>query len=51
MVIFQLVWMFSYANNKLQMCSVTQHQFWRRQMWEKFSQIHPVHLFFVCYKK
>ena len=51
MVRFQLIRMFSYANNKLQMCSVTQHQCWRRQMRGKLSQIHPVHSLFVCYKK
>ena len=37
--------------NKLQMCSVTQHQCRRRQMCGKCSQIHPVHLLFVSYKK
>ena len=51
MVIFQLMRMFSYAKNKLQMCSVNQHQCRRRKMWGKFSQIHPVHSHFVCYKK
>ena len=35
--------MSSYAKNKLQMCSVTQHQCRRRQMCGKCSQIHPVH--------
>ena len=50
MVMFQLMRMSSYAKNKLQMCSVTQHQFRRRQMRGKFSQIHPVHGPFVCYK-
>ena len=34
--------MSSYAKNKLQMCSVTQHQCRRRQMCGKCSQIHPV---------
>ena len=43
--------MSSYAKNELQMCSVTQHHFRRRQMWGKFSQIHPVHSLFVYYKK
>ena len=33
--------MSSYAKNKLQMCSVTQHQCRRRQMCGKCSQIHP----------
>ena len=41
----------SYAKNKLQMCSVTQHQCRRRQMCGKCSQIHPVHSLFVRYKK
>ena len=50
MVLYQLMRMSSYANNKLQMCLVTQHQFRRRQMWGKFSQIHSVHSLFVCYK-
>ena len=40
---FQLTSMSSYAKNKLQMCSVTQHQSRRRQMYGKCSQIHPVH--------
>ena len=44
---FQLTSMSSYAKNKLQMCSVTQHQCRRRQMCGKCSQIHPVHLLFV----
>ena len=39
---FQLIMMSSYAKNKLQMCSVTQHQCRCRQMWAKLSQIHPV---------
>ena len=50
-VIFQLIWMSSYAKNKLLMCSVTQHQCRRRQMWGNISQIHPVHSLFICYKK
>ena len=41
----------SYAKNKLQMCSVTQHQCRRRQMCGKCSQIHPFHSLFVPYKK
>ena len=44
---FQLISMSSYAKNKLQMCSVTQHQCRRRQMCGKFSQIHQVHSLFV----
>ena len=40
---FQLISMSSYSKNKLQMCSVTQHQCRRRQMCGKCSQIHPVH--------
>ena len=39
MVIFQLIRMSSYAKNKLQLCSVTQHQCRRRQMSAKFSLI------------
>ena len=48
---FQLISMSSYAKNKEQMCSVTQHQCRRRQMFGKCSQIHPVHSLFVRYKK
>ena len=51
MVRFQLIRKSSYAKNKLQMCSVTQHQCRCRQMCGKCSQIHPVHSLFVCYKK
>ena len=43
--------MSSYVNNKLQMCSDTQHQCRRRQMCGKLSQIHTVHSLFVSYKK
>ena len=50
MVSFQLIRMSSYAKNKQQMCWVTQHQCRSRQMW-KISQIHPVALTFVYYKK
>ena len=50
MVMFQLVRMSSYANNKLQMCSVNQHQCRRRRMLGKFAQIQPVHSHFDCYK-
>ena len=46
---FLLIRMSSYAKNKLQMCSVTQHQCRRRQMCGKCSQIHPVHSLFVRY--
>ena len=48
---FQLIRMSSYAKNKLQMCSVTQHQCRHRQMCGKCSQIHTVHSLFVRYKK
>ena len=47
---FQLIRMSSYAKNKLQMCSVTQHQCRRREMCGKCSEIHPVHSLFVRYK-
>ena len=36
MVRFQLISLSSYAKNKLQMCSVTQHQCRWRQMWKSF---------------
>ena len=39
---FQLIRMSSYAKNKLQMCSVTQHQCRHRQMCGKCWQIHQV---------
>ena len=48
MVRFQLIRMSSLVKNKLQM--VTLYQCWRRQMWGKYSQIHPVHSLFICYK-
>ena len=48
---FQLIRKSSNVQNKLQMCSVTQHQWRLRQMCGKVSQIHPVHTLFVCYKK
>ena len=48
---FQLIRMSSHAKNKLQICSVTQHQCWRRQLCGKCSQIHLVHSIFVRYKK
>ena len=51
MVMFQLIKMSSYATKKLQMCSVMQHQFRRRQMCGNFSQIHKGHSIFICYKK
>ena len=48
---FQLITMSTYVKSKLQMCSVTQHQCRRHQMCGKYSQIHPVQLLFVRYKK
>ena len=48
---FLLNRMSTYVKNKLQMCSVTQRQCRRRQMCGKCSQIHPVHLLFLRYKK
>ena len=51
MAMFQLIRMSSYAKNKLQMCSVSQHKCRRREMRVKVSQTHPVHSLFVCYKK
>ena len=48
---FNSLGMSSYAKNKLQMCSVTQHQCRRRQMCGKCSQIHRDHSLFVRYKK
>ena len=48
---FQLIRMSSYAENKLLMCSVTQHQCRHHQMCGKVSQFHPVHsLFCVLHK-
>ena len=44
---FLLNWMSTYAKNKLQMCSVTQHQCRWRQMCGKCSQIHQVHSLFL----
>ena len=49
MINFQLISMSSSAENKLQMCWVTQHQCRSRQMW-KISQIHPVYSLFVYNK-
>ena len=43
--------MSSYAKNKLQMCSVTQHQCRRRQMCGKCSHINSLHSLLDCYKK
>ena len=40
---FQINSIFSYVKNKLQMCSITQHQCRRRQMCGKCSQIPSVH--------
>ena len=51
MVRFQFMRMSSYAKNKVQMCSVTQHHCRRSQMCGIFSQIHPEHSLFVWYKK
>ena len=48
MVWFQLIAMSSYAKNKLQLCSVTQHQCRCRQMWGIVSQIRPVHSLFIA---
>ena len=48
---FQLTRMSSYAKNKLQMCSVTQHQCRRRQMCGKCSHINSLHSLLDCYKK
>ena len=48
---FQLIRMSSYAKNKLQMFSVTQHQCRRRQMCGKCSLIHPVHSPFCPFTK
>ena len=51
MASFQLNSMSTYVKNKLQICSVTQHQCRRRQMFGKCSQIQPVHSIIVLYKK
>ena len=48
---FQLIRMSSYAKNKLQMCSVTQHQCRRRQMCGKCSHINSLHSLLDSYKK
>ena len=48
---FQLIRMSSYAKNKLQMCSVTQHMCRRRQMCGKCSNINSLHSLLDCYKK
>ena len=37
MVMFQLIWMSSYAKNKLQICWVIRHQCRSRQMWKIFT--------------
>ena len=47
---FQLTRMSSYAKNKLQMCSVTQHQCRRRQMCGKCSHINSLHSHLDRYK-
>ena len=43
--------MSTYVKNKLQMCSVTQHQCRRRQMCGKCSHINSLHSLLDCYKK
>ena len=48
---FLLNRMSTYVKNKLQMCSVIQHQCRRRQIFGKCSRIQPVHSLFVRYKK
>ena len=48
---FQLNRMSTYVKNKLQMCSVTQHQCRRRQMCGKCSHINSLHSLLDCYKK
>ena len=48
---FQLISMYSHAKNKLQKCSVTQHQCRRRQMCGKCSHINSLHSLLDCYKK
>ena len=48
---FQLTRMSSYAKNKLQMCSVTQHQCRRRQMCGKCSNINSLHSLWLLQKK
>ena len=48
---FQLNSMSTYVKNKLQMCSVTQHQCRRCQMCGKCSHINSLHSLLDCYKK
>ena len=48
---FQLISVSSCDKNKQQMCSVTQHQCWRRQMCGKCSHINSLHSLLDCYKK
>ena len=48
---FQLISMSSFVKNKLQMCSVTQHQCRRHQMCGKCSHINSLHSLLDCYKK
>ena len=48
---FELSRMSSYANNKLQKYSVSQHQCRRCQMCGKCSQINSLHSLLDCYKK
>ena len=47
---FQLTRMSSYAKNKLQMFSATQHQCRRRQMCGKCSHINSLHSLLDCHK-
>ena len=47
---FILTRMSSYAKNKLQMCSVTQHQCRRRQMCGKCSHINSLNSHLDCFK-
>ena len=48
---FQLICLFSGDKNKVQMCSVTQHQYRCRQICRKLSPNSPSTLLFVGYKK
>ena len=47
---FKLNRMSTFVKNKLQMCSVTQHQCRRRQMCGKCSHINSLHSLLDCYK-
>ena len=48
---FQVISVSSYTKNKLQMCSVTQHQCRRHQMCGKCSHINSIPSLLDCYKK